>query len=303
MSQPNPQNIKAMISLLDDPDQEIFQQISHGLISMGREVVPLLEEAWSGVFDPLVQERIEIIVHKIQFESLKEELSRWAAGNSNDLLSGAILIARYQYPDLDEEKVRSEINRIKKDVWQELQDFMTPREQIMTINKVLFDIHGFNGNTANFHAPQNSFINTVLESRKGNPLLLSIIYSIIARQLDIPVYGVNLPEHFILAYQDVRGNSVEEYTYPEAGIVFYVNAFSRGSIFSKNDIDQFLKKLEMKPDRSFYEPCTNIDMIRRLIRNLAFSWQKLGEPEKVQEITELLDSLNSKKLPPPGFEL
>ena len=297
-----PSQIKAMISLLDDPDQEVFSQISSGLISMGREVVPLLEEAWSGAFDPLVQERIEIIVHKIQFASLKHELSKWAANNSTDLLSGAILISRYQYPDLDEDKIRGEINKIRKDVWQELDEFMTPREQIMIINKVLFEIHGFQGNTANFHAPQNSFINTVLETRKGNPLLLSIIYCIIARQLDIPVYGVNLPEHFILAYQDVRDNSTEDYTYPEAGVVFYINAFSKGSIFNKGDIDQFLKKLDLQNNRSFYEPCTNIDMIRRLIRNLAFSWQKLGEPDKVSEISELLDCLNEKTLSSPQSE-
>lgn len=302
MSDRFPSEIKAMISLLDDPDQEVFSQISSGLISLGRDVVPLLEEAWSGAFDPLVQERIELIVHKIQFASLKTELAKWAANNSTDLLSGAILIARYQYPDLDEDKIRSEINKIRKDVWQELDEFMTPREQIMIINKVLFEIHGFQGNTANFHAPQNSFINAVLESRKGNPLLLSIIYCIIARQLDIPVYGVNLPEHFILAYQDVRGNSAEEYTFPEAGVVFYINAFSKGSIFNKSDIDQFLKKLDLQYNRSFYEPCTNIDMIRRLIRNLAFSWQKLGEPDKVHEISELLDCLNEKSLSSPQSE-
>ncbi len=302
MSEQFQSEIKAMISLLDDPDQDVFSHISNGLISMGRDVVPLLEEAWGGAFDPLVQERIEIIVHKIQFASLKNELSKWAANNSTDLLSGAILIARYQYPDLDEDKIRSEINKIRKDIWQELDEFMTPKEQIMIINKVLFDIHGFQGNTANFHAPQNSFINSVLESRKGNPLTLSVVYCIIARQLDIPVYGVNLPEHFILAYQDVRGNSNEEYTYPEAGIIFYINAFSKGSIFEKSDIDQFLKKLDILHSQSFYEPCTNIDMIRRLIRNLAFSWQKLGEPDKVQEITELLDCLNVKSLSSPRSE-
>jgi regulator of sirC expression with transglutaminase-like and TPR domain len=93
---------------------------------------------------------------------------------------------------------------------------MTPQEQVLVMNKVLFDIHGFAGNTTNFHAPQNSFINTVLESKKGNPLLISIIYILMARQLDIPIYGVNLPEHFILAYQDIRGNSSIDYTYPEA---------------------------------------------------------------------------------------
>jgi len=299
MSELNIPNIKAMISLLDDPDKEIFQHVSSELVSLGREVVPILEEVWGGVFNPVLQQRIESIVHKIQFETLKTELTKWASPGSSDLLAGALLIARYQYPDLDEDQVRTKLNQLRKDIWLELNEQMTPQEQVLVINKVLFDTENFTGNTANFHAPQNSFINTVLESKKGNPLLLSIIYVILARQLDIPVFGVNLPEHFILAYQDVRGNSQIEYTYPEAGILFYINAFSKGSIFGKAEIDEFLKKLDMKYNRIFYEPCSNIDMIRRLIRNLAFSWQKLGEPEKVAEVNELLECLNPKSLSSP----
>jgi regulator of sirC expression with transglutaminase-like and TPR domain len=296
----NVDEVKAMIRLLDDSDPEIFDHIRDRLVSFGREVIPVLEDAWSSAFDPLLQERIENIVHKIQFEGLKHELVKWASNSSNDLLTGTLLIARYQYPDLDEDKVRSQLNKLRKDIWLELNESMTPQEQVLIINKVLFDLHGFNGNTANFHAPQNSFINTVLETKKGNPLLLSIIYSILAQQLDIPIYGVNLPEHFILAYQDIRGNSPVEYTYPEAGILFYINAFSKGSIFGKNDIDQFLKKLDLEYNKIFYEPCSNIDMIRRILRNLAFSWQKLGEPDKVDEINDLIDCLNPRRLSSPG---
>lgn len=295
----NAEAVKAMISLLDDNDPEIYNHIHGQLVSLGREIIPVLEDAWSSAFDPLLQERIESIVHKIQFEGLKQDLSKWAKGSANDLLTGTLLIARYQYADLDEDKVRSQLNKIRKDIWLELNEQMTPQEQVLVINKVFFDVHGFSGNTTNFHAPQNSFINTVLESKKGSPLLLAIVYSIISQQLDIPIYGVNLPEHFILAYQDIRGNSPVEYTHPEAGILFYINPFSKGNVFGKTDIDQFLKKLDMKYNRIFYEPCSNLDMIRRLLRNLTFSFQKLGQPEKVDEVNELLECLNPKLLSSP----
>jgi regulator of sirC expression with transglutaminase-like and TPR domain len=287
-------NIKAMISLLDDSDQEVFSHISNDLVSMGKEVVPLLEDAWSHSFDPVVQSRIENIVHRIQFTTLKDQLSVWAASASHDLLAGSLLVARYQYPDLEEDKVRSTINGIRKAAWLELQDHMEPEEQVLILNKILFEINGFNGNTANFHAPQNSFINTVLESKKGNPLLLCIIYSLIAQQLDLPIYGVNLPEHFVLAYQDNKGITHHRYTYPEAGILFYINAFSKGSIFNRSDIDQFLKKLNIEQNHTFYEPCSNVDMIRRMLRNIAFSFDKLGQTDKAAEIEELIECLEIK---------
>ena len=110
---------------------------------------------------------------------------------------------------------------------------------------------------------------------------------------DIPLYGVNLPEHFILAYQEKSNSEVYEYTYPEASVLFYVNAFSRGAIFSKKDIEQFLNKLNLKPNKIFFEPCSNVEIIKRSLRNLAFSYQKLNESEKLYEMEELLEYISS----------
>jgi hypothetical protein len=289
----NENELKALISLLDDTDGEIITHISEKLITLGTPVIPVLEDAWGKSFDAMLQVRIENIVHKIQFDFLKSELKKWCTINSNDLLAGCILIARYQYPDLDENKIREQLNKIKREIYVALDKEQTPLEKVQVMNRVFFDIYGFNGNTANFHAPQNSFINTVLETHKGNPLLLCSVYSIIAQQLDIPLYGVNLPEHFILAYQEKSNSEINEYTYPKAHVLFYVNAFSRGTIFYKKDIDQFLGKLNLKPNSIFYEPCSNVDIITRSLRNLAFSYQKLNEEEKLNEIEELLNYIRN----------
>jgi regulator of sirC expression with transglutaminase-like and TPR domain len=274
--------IKALISLLDDTDKDVYHHIEEKLISIGRNAIPHLEDAWSNSFDALQQQRIEHIVHKIQFDSLVEELKLWIYTSDFDLLKGAIIVARYQYPDLNMEKIEEQISRIRKDVWLELNDQMTALEQINVINHVLFTTHGFSGNTSNYHAPQNSFINTVLESHKGNPLLLGIIYQIICRQVNIPVFGVNLPEHFVLAYVEALPES------DQGKILFYINAFSKGTVFGKTDIDQFIKKLNIDPVNSYYQPCSNRDMIQRMLRNLSFSFQKLGDKEKVDEIEVML---------------
>jgi len=289
----NESELKALISLLDDTDNEVVTHIRERLVTLGSNVIPVLEEAWSKSFDAVLQERIENIIHKIQFDNRKAELKKWCEQNSDDLLAGVILIARYQYPDLDETKVREQLNKIKRAAYVELNKNLTPLEKVQAMNRVLFDSFGFNGNTSNFHAPQNSFINSVLETRKGNPLMLCVIYSIIANQLDIPLYGVNLPEHFILAYQEKSNSEVYEYTYPEASVLFYVNVFSRGVIFTKKDIEQFLNKLNLKPNKIFFEPCSNVEIIKRSLRNLAFSYQKLNENEKLYEIEDLLDYISS----------
>lgn len=282
----------ALISLLDDPDAEIFEQIKDKLLSLGQEVIPILEDAWEHSFDTLIQSRIENIVHKIQFENISQLLKIWANPQNQKLLEGVLLLAKYQYPDLDETKIKKQIDQLKQDVWLELNQNLTALEKVKVINHIIFDVHGFSGNTTNFHAPQNSYINNVLESKKGNPLSLSILYTIVAQELEIPIYGVNLPEHFILAYRDESKHlpALTKNNYEK--IFFYINAFSRGSVFSKKEIDAFLVQLKLEPNPAYYQPCSNLEIIKRLIRNLVMSYEKLGYPNKSEELKMLLQSLN-----------
>ncbi len=290
MEQQNDKSLRAMILLLEDPDDHVFTEIRGQLLSMGNDVIPALENIWESTFNNTLQSRIEDIIQKIQFNTTSEELKLWAATGGIDLLQGTILIARYQYPDLDEEHIRNQIELIRKDVWLELNPNLTAFEKVRVINHILFDVYHFTGNTSNYHAPQNSYINNVLESHRGNPLLLSILYSCIAQGLNIPIYGVNLPEHFILAYRDefmIRDSDDEE-----EPILFYINPFSKGAVFSRREIDTFLKQLKLEPNRIFYESCSNVEIIKRQIRNLITAYEKLGYPDKVVDLKELLKTIN-----------
>ena len=93
------------------------------------------------------------------------------------------------------------------------------------------------------------------------------------------VYGVNLPNLFIL-------------TYKKKDVQFYVNAFNRGLIFSREDIDNYISHLQLNPVDIFYEPCENIDVIKRIFRNLMISFEKLGDHYKVDEIKILLHTIS-----------
>jgi regulator of sirC expression with transglutaminase-like and TPR domain len=199
-----------------------------------------------------------------------------------------VLAAKYQYPELKLENVKQELNEIKNDIWLELNHNLTALEIVRVVNHIFFDIHGFNGNTTNFHAPQNSFINVVLESKKGNPLMLSIIYIYLSEQLHLPIYGVNLPEHFVLAYTNSDSKNTDN---KHKEVLFYINPFSKGSVFNKKEIEQFLKQLKLEPKPSYFEPCDNIQMVLRLLRNISNSYEKLAYPEKVKEINNLLERL------------
>jgi len=282
----NETEVNSLIRLLDDPDQEIFSHVHEKLLSYGSEAIEYLESAWEQAFDTIQQERIANLVHEIQFGIIKNDLRLWLHGGAFDLLQGVLVINRYQYPDLDEQKVINQIESIKRDIWIQMMHEASAPEQIKLINHVFYNIYGFSGNTTNHQDPQNSYLNQVLETKKGNQISLAIIYSIIAQKLDIPVYGVNLPQHFILAYMDDSRQSSFE-----GGVLFYINAFNKGLIFGRRDVDMFLKQLNLKSDKQFYEPCSNTEIIKRVLRNLISAYEHLGSVEKVAELNELLEIL------------
>lgn len=279
----NNKEIDALIRLLDDRDEEVYRHVESKLMSYGNEVIDYLETAWETSFDAILQERIENLVHKIQFRNVKRELELWYIGGSFDLLQGLITINKYQYPDLDELKIINQIEMIKRDIWLQLIYEMSAVEKVKLINHVLYTNYRFSGNTTNHQDPQNSYISQVLETKKGNQILLASVYAIIAQKLDIPIYGVNLPQHFILAYLDEERESVIA-----NDVLFYINAFNKGYIFGRHDVDSFLKQLKIDPDPRFYEPCSNTDIVKRVLRNLVSAYEKAGATEKSAEIEELL---------------
>lgn len=268
--------IKALISLLDDEDKQVSAHVEEKLRSMGTQVIPFLEKEWESSFNPALQSRIEDIIHDLQQDLLKERLMAWYRSDAKDLLEGMWIVATIQYPDLSLDKLKQDLEQIYYETWLEFRADLHPMDQIKVVNSVLFNKLKFGANTKNFHSPGNSMINVVLESRKGNPITLCVIYMLVAQKLKMPVFGVNLPNLFILTYKDSQNTP------------FYINAFNRGLIFSKQDIENYIHELHLVPQNSFFDPCDNVEIIRRALRNLIMSFEKMGEHAKAEEVKLLL---------------
>ena len=106
----------------------------------------------------------------------------------------------------------------------------------------------------------------------------------VAQRMKLPIYGVNLPNLFILTYKQGRHQ-------------FYINVFNKGLVFSKQDIDNYLSNLQLKPNDIFYQPCSHLDIIRRVMRNMIVAFEKAGNEEKDAEIRSLLEVLTDENDP------
>ena len=284
----NTKAIQALIQLLDDPDDDIYSHVKNKLIEYGTAAIEILESTWEeNSISNLHQHRIENIIHNIQFNETKKSINNWFANDKKNLIEGWYILSKWHYPGLTIDSILNKIEEIKKDVWIEINENQTAFEKVKILNKVLFQRYHFQGDNKNYHSPINSFINTVLETKHGNPLSLSILYSHIAQVLNIPIYGVNLPNHFILAYID--DNQINKFIGNETntGVLFYINAFSNGAILYEEDIKNFLKQLNLEENPSYFEPCGNTTIIARIITNLIASYQQIGNAQKVEELVEL----------------
>ena len=278
-NQLNEKELKALVSLLEDEDYEVTKHVEDKIISIGNNVIPFLEKQWESSFNPTVQRKIEDIIHVLQFEHLKFRLKEWVDNGAEDLLEGAWIIATYQYPDIELSFLRKEIEQLYYEVWLDFKNDLHPFDQIKAINTALFEKLKFKANTKNFHAPGNSMINVVLETKRGNPISLCILYILIAQKLELPIYGVNLPNLFICTYKTEDRQ-------------FYINAFNKGLIFSRSDIENYIQQLHLNEEDIFFQPCTNEDIIKRSLRNLIVSFEKIGDHQKSDEVKQLLKAID-----------
>jgi regulator of sirC expression with transglutaminase-like and TPR domain len=278
--------LNALIALLDDPDKEVYNAVSENLINHGLGVVALLERAWESSKNELAQRRIETLIHSIQLKSTIDNLTKWVDSGAQDLIEGSFYLSLYQYPEIQFTAIEKAIEKIRKDVWLELNENLTALEKVKILNHIFYDVHGFNSNTNNFFAPQNQFINQVIETKKGGPITLAILYSTVAQKLGLPIYSVNLPKNFILAYKDRFKKSISDN--PKDSILFYINPFNKGAVLGRREIENFLSQQNLEHKDEFFLPCSNQVTIAQLISSLIYSYEKLGNHDKLHDLNLIL---------------
>lgn len=286
-----PREFTALIKLLDDEDREVLEHVSERILSLGPKGIPMLEAAWEHADNQIIQSRLEELIAQIQFDNLCDRLRQWVKGGCEDLQEAAVLIARFQYPELDEIRVNAQIDRLVQSVWIQLSAHLTPAEEVHIINRVIFGELGFKGTRKPEPDPDLAYINKVLDSRQGNSLGIGMLYVIMAKALDINIYGVNLPYHFIMCYcrKELGELNAMDDKSAAAQVIFYINPLLDGAPFSRSEITRYLDESQMSHQDSFYAPCTNRAIILSLIYNQMSCYEQREESEKAERMRLLLE--------------
>lgn len=195
--------------------------------------------------------------------------------NDINLAEAALLIARTEYPDLETAAYLARLEEIASRV--RADSMSPPLGNIQALNRTLFEEENFSGNEEEYDDPGNSYLNLVLERKKGIPITLSLVYMEVARRRSLPVVGVGFPGHFLVKYL----------TGPDE---ILIDPYHRGTILSRQDCADRLKtcfgeESELKPEH--LAASTNKQILARMLNNLKGSYFRRGNSAKVLTMIEL----------------
>ena len=281
--------IKALLHLIDDPDEDVYHTVSEKLVSFGKDIIPNLENLWENIHNEETQERIELLIHRVHFRDLMDDTSKWGQEPTN-LLEGALIVARYNYPEMQPEMVMQEMEKIRRNIWLELNNYLTPIEKINVMNSIFFNYYKQKGVEISYEHPDQFLINKTLESRKGNAFSNGIIYLTLCDLLDIPVKAVNIPRQFILGYMD-DSYDANPTGNPADRIKFFIDPLT-GQMYSHKDIESYFKRLSLQSVASYYRPLNNKKVIQFLLEELSKCFDNERNYYKMDELILLSNLLD-----------
>jgi regulator of sirC expression with transglutaminase-like and TPR domain len=285
--------ISALFHLIDDPDEEVFNVVSTRIIDYGKGIIPNLENLWENTIREDVQERIELLIHRLHYRDLTEEFQQWNKNIHQDMLTGALLVARFQYPDLVTAQVYQEIEKLRRNIWLELNNYLTPLEQVNVLSSILYNYFNLRGAEVAYQNPEEFLINKQLESKRGNTIANGILYLILSELLDVPVRAINIPRQFVLGYFKSDYDFTRHTENPMYKTEFFIDPLS-GQVFTHKDVENYFKRINVPPVASYFKPMSNKRVIQTLLEEFSKCFEDEKNKYKQGELMQLAEMLNDE---------
>jgi regulator of sirC expression with transglutaminase-like and TPR domain len=283
--------ISALFKLIDDPDEEVFNTIADRLLNYGSPIIPDLEHLWENTLDEATLERIEIMIYKLRLQDLKEAFIEWKSKPDPSLFEGALLVTKFQFPELAIDSLRHQMEKIRRNIWLELNNYLTPLEQANVIRNILFSYYQIKGVEVNYEKPEEFLISAPLQSKKGNAIANTLLYAELCQQLEIQAQFINIPKQCIIAFYASDWDPEEIVPNPQEFIQFYVEG-TTGNAFSQKDLDQYMIRSNIEPKNSYYKALSNVKIIKKHLLEFAKCFNSPTLQYKQKDLTDLADLLD-----------
>jgi len=273
--------IKSLVYLLDDPDPYVQSEVKSRLFELGESAVPLLDEQKSEISDEDSRELITEIIQWITFSSVEEDFLDVLEGglsNMKQLEDAIFILSRFDNPTLRESEYKRKLDRFAAMISDEVRYSLDDSQKMHKVLDFVFEELEFTGSNTDYYNPQNSYLNQVIDRREGLPISLALIVLFIARRLDLPFHGINMPIHFMLKFKA----DMEE---------MLIDPFDQGKVVSYNQCYYFLKQNGVEPKSEHFKAASEASILARCIRNLINSYEKKDKLKKVESLKKLLNTV------------
>ncbi len=275
--------IKALIQLLDDEDQEIYQSVYNELLKLGNNHYIFIQNQYKTVKNELTKFRLGLILQELNGLVATDKLLQWRKEGGENLLDGWALVTQYYYPMIDMLDYKKKISNWVHQIWLKTQPGMKIEQKLKIVLNFLKNNIGFNFSTSddiNLN-PEYLFLNHVIDRKKGNNLSLCLLLNIIFHQLEVYTHVVSFKNYHAIRYLDHHQH-------------LYIDVFNTDEIFKDNEVKLFLLKLNLNTNLLHYKPLSNIYLILTVLNQAKYLFEQNQNPELYQKTQELLKNIEIK---------
>jgi regulator of sirC expression with transglutaminase-like and TPR domain len=205
-----------------------------------------------------------------------------AEDDSLPLLETAVAIAQLEFPNLDTQATLAEVDRLAARLNTRIARDASPMQRLRLLNRFFFQELGFAGNVNDYYDPRNSYVHAVLETRRGIPITLAVLYVEMATQVGLDAHGVAFPGHFLARVHVPQGDIV-------------IDPFT-GQSMSRDALDALLVPFRRparaagneSPLSSFLKPAAPREVIARMLRNLKEIFRSSHDSARLLGVSERL---------------
>ncbi|MEW6062672.1 MAG: transglutaminase-like domain-containing protein [Bacteroidota bacterium] len=272
--------IKSLIKLLDDDDEQIYKTARDRLLEHGDIALPyLFQQHQIGSIAAKRITGVREVLLRSYFKNEIRTLKKTVDGDV-DLEEGVFLIARTRYFDCNTVPYINQLNTYAYQLKEKLISVVDPTELFHRIISYFVEEVGFTGNQTDYYSEDNHYINRVLETKTGIPITLSVVYLLVGKRINLPLSGIGLPGHFILRLSLENTN-------------IYFDPYNNGKILTRRDCETIVSDLGFTFTDDYLRPVTNRQILERMFRNIILSLERKQDTERIETIRQFIDTLNS----------
>lgn len=282
--------LNALLKLLTDPDDYISEVARKEIITNFDSIQSQFKNALQSSSDTEFIDIANEIYFEYNFLKVKNDFKNWLADADKDFFKGIFILNKLFTPNLEFNNVVNFITNIKRKFYHDVKN-LSPIEQIRFLNFIIFKDLKINVVYSNEVLNSNLF-STLIDEKKASPTLITLLYFLLARRLDIPLYLIFSKNIILLAYfmNENSTKSQKLFSHKKINYSFFVNVPDRGYIYTSEDIKFVLRKFNIKSTNEFY-----ILTPTNLLKNLVNKFIVLSQNEKnissdyLLQIKELFD--------------